>query len=98
MGKDKSNKQDMFWFPYLSTFDLQKAWRCVSDSNRQDSIAEECIDGCGFSVWSATEEDDFHVITAEDLPYGINLKMNFALLFYIGILIILLIYFKYSNV
>ena len=63
-------------FSYLSALDLQEAWRRVSYPHRQDPIAEERVDGCGFSVRGAAEEDDFHVVSAEDLPYAVDLWEN----------------------
>ena len=60
-------------FSYLSALDLQEAGCCVPYSDREDPIAEERVDGCGFSVRGAAEEDDLHVVSAEDFPYAIDL-------------------------
>ena len=80
----------ILYFSNLSALDLQEAWRRVPYPDRQDPIAEEGVDGCGFSVRGAAEEDDLHVVSAEDFPYAVDLWEKFNISFKVpfgGILI-----------
>ena len=67
----------------------------MSYPDRQDPIAEECVDGCGFAVRGAPEEDDLHVVSAEDFPYAVDLWGNTYATFHLKFRMVILVIYTF---